>query len=53
MNNTDFTNYFILMSLINFSIGISNIEKNDSQEQRQIRIEEKIDKLLEIIDGKQ
>ena len=51
MNNNDFTMFFIIMSLINFSIGISKSEKNDIESVRQERIETKLDKILELLDN--
>ena len=42
MNNNDFTMFFITMSLINFSIGISNSDKNDE-------IKNKLNKILELL----
>lgn len=52
MGNNDFTWYFLFMSLFNTNIGLSNVEKNNIQEARQIRIEEKLDKLLKILGDK-
>ena len=40
--NNDFNWWFAMMTLCNTSIGLSNIEKNTEQEERQIRIENKI-----------
>ena len=51
MNNNNFTMFFITMSLINFSIGMSNMEKNNMQEQRQKEIENKINKILELLEN--
>lgn len=47
--NNDFNWWFAMMALCNTSIGLSNMEKNTEQEERQIRIENKIDKILEIL----
>lgn len=49
MNNNDYTFWFVFMSLFNTSLGLTNIEKNTEQHERQIRIEEKLDKLLEMM----
>lgn len=49
MNNNDYTWFFIIMSLFNSSLGISNVSKNEEQEAREIRIEEKLDKILEMM----
>lgn len=40
-----------MVSLFNTSIGLSNVERNKDQEERQIRIENKIDKILEILNN--
>lgn len=40
-----------MASLINTSIGLSNVEKNKDQEERKKRIESKLDKILEILDN--
>ena len=50
-NNNDFTWWFIVMSLINTNLGVSNVEKNNLQEQRQKNIELKLDKILNILEG--
>ena len=39
------------MSLINTNLGVSNVEKNNLQEQRQKNIELKLDKILNILEG--
>lgn len=49
MNNNDYTFWFAFMSLLNTNIGLTNIEKNTEQYERQKRIEEKLDKLLELM----
>lgn len=51
MNDNDFTWFFIVMTLFNSSLGISNVTKNEEQENRQIRIESKLDRLLELMDN--
>lgn len=54
MNSNDTALWFVLVSLLNTSIGLSNVEKNSEQELRQIKIEEKLDKILEMLNnGKQ
>lgn len=47
MKDMDFNYWFAMIALLNTSLGMSNIEKNTEQEKRQIRIENKLDKLLE------
>ena len=49
MGNNDLSWYFVFMSLFNTNLGLSNVEKNDEQYKIQIRIEEKLDKLLKIL----
>lgn len=49
MGNSDFTWFFIFMSLFNTSLGMANVEKNDEQYERQIRIEEKLDELIKLL----
>lgn len=52
MGNNDYTWYFLFMSLFNTNIGLTNVEKNKLQEERQIRIEQKLDKLLKVLGDK-
>ena len=52
MNNSDFTLYFLMVSIINLSIGLDNNEKNKLQEQKQLEIDKKLDKILELLDGR-
>lgn len=52
MNNTDFTLFFIFMALFNTNLGLSNIDKNNAQYKRQERIEEKLDKILELLNDR-
>ena len=52
MNNNDFTWFFIFMSLFNTNLGMTNVEKNASQEARQKRIEEKLDYLINLLEEK-
>lgn len=49
MNNNDVAWWFAILGLYNTQIGLSNISKNEEQEQRQIRIEQKIDKILKLL----
>ena len=45
--------WFALMSLINFQLNTANHERNIEETERQKRIEQKLDKLLEMLeDGK-
>lgn len=48
--NDDYTFWFAFMALFNTNIGLSNLDKNTEQFERQKRIEEKLDKLLRILD---
>lgn len=52
MGNTDYTWFFIFMSLFNTNLGMTNVEKNNEQYERQIRIEEKLDKLINFLEDK-
>lgn len=52
MNNNDFTWFFIFMSLFNTNLSLTNVEKNTEQYKRQKRIEEKLDKLIKLLEGK-
>ena len=49
MNNKDFTLLFLFLAFFNTNLGLSNVEKNDTQFETQKRIEEKLDKILEIL----
>ena len=49
MGNNDYTWFFIIMSLFNTNLGMTNVEKNKEQYIAQKRIEQKIDKILEIL----
>lgn len=46
MNNNDYTLWFAFMSLFNTNLGLSNLDKNTEQEERQKRIEEKLDNII-------
>lgn len=52
MGSNDYTLFFMFMSLFNTNLGLTNIEKNNEQYERQIRIEQKLDKLLEMLGDK-
>ena len=52
MGNSNFTWFFIFMSLFNTNLGMTNVEKNNEQYERQIRIEKKIDKLINLLEDK-
>ena len=52
MGNSDYTWYFLFMSLFNTNIGLTNMEKNNEQYERQIRIEQKLDKLINLLGDK-
>lgn len=47
--NNDFNWWFAMLALCNTSLGLSNIEKNTEQEERQKRIENKLDRILEML----
>lgn len=49
MNNNDYVWWFAILGLFNTNIGISNFDKNKEQADRQVRIEQKLDKILEIL----
>jgi hypothetical protein len=51
MNNNDYTWWFAMLGISSLSIGLSNTSKNDEQVATQKRIEEKLDKLLEMINN--
>lgn len=53
MDDTNFNYWFVMVALFNTTLGLSNIEKNTEQEKRQIRIENKLDKILEILKDEQ
>lgn len=40
-----------MVATFNTSLGLNNINKNTEQEKRQIRIEEKLDKILEKLEN--
>lgn len=47
--NDDFNWWFAMIALCNTTLGLSNINKNTEQEQRQDRIDKKLDQVLEIL----
>ena len=49
MNNTDYTTFFIFMSLFNSSLGMTNMSRNEIQEKQNQEIIDKLDKILEIL----
>ena len=49
MDFNDYTFWFAFMSVFNTHLVLTNIEKNTEQYERQIRIEKKLDKLLEMM----
>ena len=51
MGDNDYAWWFAMASLINTTIGLSNVERNKDQEERQERIESKVDKILEILNN--
>lgn len=52
MNNNDYTLFFITMALFNTNIGLMNVEKNTEQYERQLSIEQKLDKLINLLEDK-
>lgn len=52
MGNNDWTLFFVIMSIFNTSLGLSNIDKNTEQEIKQDRIEQKLDRIINILEGK-
>lgn len=52
MGNNDYTWFFIFMSLFNTNLGLTNVEKNNEQYERQIRIEQKLDNLINLLEEK-
>lgn len=50
MGSNDWTFFFVVMSLYNTSLGLSNISKNTEQEIQQDRIEKKLDKIINILE---
>lgn len=50
MGGNDYTWWFIVMSLFNTNLGLSNIEKNTSQEERQRIIDQKLDKIINMLE---
>lgn len=52
MNNRDYTWFFVFMAIFNTNLGLSNISKNNEQMKRQKLIEEKLDKILELLNDR-
>lgn len=40
---------FLILAIFNTGMGLKNTEKNKEQLDRQVRIEEKLDRILEIL----
>jgi hypothetical protein len=51
MGNNDYTWWFAMLGISSLSIGLSNTSKNDEQVETQRRIEQKLDKLLEMMNS--
>lgn len=51
MNDRDFNWRFAIVATFNTSLGLTNINKNTEQETRQIRIEQKLDKISEMLNN--
>lgn len=51
--NNDFNWWFAMVATFNTSLGLTNMEKNTEQETRQKRIENKLDRILEILENGQ
>ena len=49
----DFNSWFAMVATFNTSLGLTNMNKNQQQEETQKRIEQKIDKILEILSNGQ
>ena len=47
--NNGINSWFALMTLINFQLNMDNHTRNEEEVERQKRIEQKIDKLLEML----
>lgn len=41
--------FFVQLALFNTSLGLANFEKNSSQEEMQERIEQKLDRILQML----
>lgn len=50
MNNNDYVSWFAIISLFNTNLGLSNFSKNNEQEEKQQRIEKKLDKLIKLVE---
>lgn len=49
-NISEMERIFLFISLFNTALGLSNKEENNKQIERQKRIEEKLDRVLEILE---
>lgn len=49
--NNDMNWWFAMATLCNTTIGLSNMERNVQQEEKQKQIEQKLDKILEILNN--
>lgn len=47
----DYTSWFEMMTMINFQLNIDNHTRNEEEVERQKRIENKLDKLLELFNN--
>ena len=45
----DYTDWFAMMTMINFKLNMENHSRNEEEVERQKRIENKLDKLLEML----
>jgi hypothetical protein len=50
LNNDSLSLWFVFMTLFNTGIGLNNQEKNSKQEDKQKQIENKLDKILKILE---
>ena len=51
MNDKDLNWWFAMIATFNTSLGLTNINKNTEQETRQVRIEQKLDKIMEMLNN--
>jgi hypothetical protein len=49
--NNDYVWWFAMLGICSTSIGLSNASKNEEQVETQKRIEQKLDKLLEMMNN--
>lgn len=50
--NNDYTFWFAFMAMFNTSIGLSNVERNKTQEKQNQEILDKLNLILDRINGK-